>query len=80
MSTANIADVTYRASFPNIRPEDYLDPSCVLCGKPGEPETVRPVPVGRILDKLAEYERKNDRNMSPKRNKYCIIALLFRLL
>ena len=40
--------------------EDYLDPSCVLCGKPGEPESVQPVPVGRIQDKLREYEDRND--------------------
>ena len=40
--------------------EDYLDPQCVLCGKPGEPETVQPVPVGRILEKVREYEDKSD--------------------
>lgn len=43
-----------------LKPEDYLDPSCVLCGKPGEPETAKPVPISRILDKLAEYENRND--------------------
>ncbi len=43
-----------------LEKEDYLDPSCVLCGKPGEPETAQPVPVGRILDKLREYEDRSD--------------------
>lgn len=43
-----------------LSPEDYMDPSCMLCGKPGETETVHPVPIGRILDKLSEYERRND--------------------
>ena len=43
-----------------LEKEDYIDPSCVLCGKPGETETARPVPVGRIMDKLREYEDKND--------------------
>ena len=37
--------------------EDYLDPECVLCGKPGEPETVQPVPMGRVLEKLAAYAK-----------------------
>ena len=40
--------------------EDYIDPRCALCGKPGEEETPRPVPVGRILDRLREYEDRND--------------------
>ena len=44
----------------NLEREDYIDPRCVLCGKPGEEETAQPVPVGRILDKLREYEDRND--------------------
>ena len=40
--------------------EDYLDPNCALCGKPGEPETIQPVPIGRILEKLNQYEQVND--------------------
>ena len=43
-----------------LEKEDYIDPRCVLCGKPGEEETPQPVPVGRILDKLREYEDRND--------------------
>ena len=43
-----------------LEKEDYIDPSCVLCGKPGETETAQPVPVGRIMDKLREYEDRND--------------------
>lgn len=43
-----------------LEKEDYIDPRCVLCGKPGEEETAQPVPVGRILDKLREYEDRND--------------------
>ena len=35
--------------------EDYMDPQCVLCGKPGETEPVQPVPIGRIMDRLREY-------------------------
>ena len=44
----------------NLEREEYIDPRCALCGKPGEEETIRPVPVGRILDKLREYEDRND--------------------
>ena len=43
-----------------LEKEDYIDPRCALCGKPGEEETAQPVPVGRILDKLREYEDRND--------------------
>ena len=44
----------------NLKREDYVDPRCALCGKPGEEETIQPVPVGRIMDKLREYEDRND--------------------
>ena len=44
----------------NLEKEDYTDPRCVLCGKPGEEESVQPVPVGRIMDKLREYEDRSD--------------------
>ncbi len=50
--------------------EDYLDPQCVLCGKPGEPESAKPVPVNRILEKLNEYEEKNDREGAERHLKY----------
>lgn len=43
-----------------LEKEDYIEPNCVLCGKPGEAESPRPVPVGRILDKLREYEDRSD--------------------
>ena len=45
-----------------LEKEDYTDPRCVLCGKPGEEESAQPVPVGRIMDKLREYEDRNDWN------------------
>ena len=40
--------------------EDYMDPACPLCGKPGETEPARPIPVGRVLEKLDEYEQADD--------------------
>jgi len=43
-----------------LEKEDYIEPNCVLCGKPGEEQPAEPVPVGRILDKLRQYEDKSD--------------------
>ena len=40
--------------------EDYIDPRCALCGKPGEEEAAQPIPVGRVMDRLREYEDRND--------------------
>ena len=53
-----------------LEKEDYMDPACVLCGKPGEPETVQPVPIGRILYKLREYEDRNDWEAVERHLKY----------
>ena len=39
-----------------LEKEDYMDPTCVLCGKPGEPEEIQPIPVGRVLDKLRDTD------------------------
>ena len=43
-----------------LEKEDYVEPNCVLCGKPGEETRGTPVPVGRILKKLESYEAKDD--------------------
>ena len=44
----------------SLEKEDYLEPDCALCGKPGGEETVTPIPTGRVMDKLREYEDRND--------------------
>ncbi len=44
----------------NLEKEDYVDPRCVLCGKPGEVQPTEPVPMDRILDRLRIYEDAND--------------------
>jgi len=44
----------------NLEKEDYVDPHCVLCGKPGEVQPTEPVPMDRILDRLRIYEDAND--------------------
>ena len=43
-----------------LEKEDYIDPACPLCGKPGEAETAQPVPQDRIQAKLREYEDAMD--------------------
>ena len=54
----------------NLEKEDYIDPACALCGKPGETETAQPVPVGRIMDRLREYEDRNDWTAVERHLKY----------
>ena len=44
-----------------LRPEDYLEPECPLCGNPYEPaQPARPVPQQRILNKLDDYMSRRD--------------------
>ena len=53
-----------------LEKEDYLEPNCVLCGKPGEEAAAEPVPLGRILDKLREYEDRGDWEAVERHLKY----------
>lgn len=53
-----------------LEKEDYMDPQCPLCGKPGEEETLKPVPVGRILERLREYEDRSDWPAAERHLKY----------
>lgn len=44
-----------------LRPEEYLEPDCPLCGNPHESlHPVRPVPQQRILNKLDDYMSRRD--------------------
>ncbi len=44
-----------------LRPEDYLEPACLLCGEPfGAESAVRAVPQQRIVEKLDEYMSRRD--------------------
>ncbi len=44
-----------------LKPEDYQEPACLLCGEPfGEEPAVRPVPQRRILEKLDDYMSRRD--------------------
>lgn len=44
-----------------IRPEDYVEPRCVLCGDPyGQTPQVKSIPQQRIIQKMDEYMAKRD--------------------
>lgn len=44
-----------------IRPEDYVEPRCVLCGEPyGMTPEVKPVPQQRIIQKMDDYMSRKD--------------------
>ena len=44
-----------------LRPEDYVEPSCVLCAEPyGTERTVESVPQQRIVQKLDDYMSRRD--------------------
>ncbi len=46
-----------------IGPEDYLEPSCLLCGEPfGEQPTLKPIPQERIIAKVDELMSRRDYN------------------
>ena len=44
-----------------LKPEDYLEPSCLLCEDPyGAPPKARPVPQHRIMEKMDDYMSRLD--------------------
>ena len=44
-----------------LRPEDYIEPRCVLCEEPyGVTKDVKPVPQQRIIEKMDEYMAHRD--------------------
>ena len=44
-----------------LRPEDYAEPACLLCGEPyGAEPSIRAVPQQRIVEKLDEYMSRRD--------------------
>ena len=44
----------------SLKKEDYVEPACVLCGKPGDEEPVQAIDIGRVMEKLRVYEDRND--------------------
>lgn len=53
-----------------IGPEDYQEPQCVLCGKTGEREVLKPIPQQRVIEKLDEYIGKHDYEGAEKHLQY----------
>ena len=53
-----------------LEKENYIDPSCVLCRKPGEIESAKPVPRDRIMAKMREYEDASDWDGAERHLKY----------
>ena len=53
-----------------LKKEDYIEPECPLCGQPGEEAPLRPVPAGRIQEKLREYEDRGDWSGAERHLKY----------
>ena len=43
-----------------LRPEDYVEPRCVLCGEPYGTQHVERVPQQRIIEKMDEYMARRD--------------------
>ena len=44
-----------------LRPEDYIEPRCVLCEEPyGVAKDIKPVPQQRIIEKMDEYMSRRD--------------------
>ena len=43
-----------------LKPEDYLEPACPLCGVPGMEPEIKPVPQQRIIEKMDEYMSRRD--------------------
>ncbi len=47
--------------YQGLSPEDYVEPRCLLCGDPfGEPETLKPIPQQRVIEKMDEYMSRRD--------------------
>ena len=46
---------------PILSPEDYVEPTCLLCGDPlGAAETIKPIPQQRVIEKMDEYMSRRD--------------------
>lgn len=53
-----------------LQPEDYLEPRCLLCDMPVGMEQVKPVPQGRIIEKLDDYMSRRDYAGAERHLKY----------
>ena len=53
-----------------LRPEDYTDPVCPFCTEQFTGPEVRPIPTGRVLDKLDEHLARNDYESAERHLRY----------
>ena len=54
-----------------LRPEDYVEPRCLLCDPPyGEAPQVKPVPQRRIIEKMDDYMSRRDYAGAERHLKY----------
>lgn len=54
-----------------LKPEDYVEPRCVLCDEPyGKAPEVKPVPQQRIIEKMDEYLSRKDYAGAERHLKY----------
>ena len=53
-----------------LRPEDYIEPACPLCTDPLSENALRPIPTGRVLDKLDEHLARNDYESAERHLRY----------
>ena len=52
-----------KKKYEYIKPEDYAEPRCLLCGEPyGAKPSVKPVPQMRIIEKINDYMSRRDYN------------------
>ena len=55
----------------SLKPEDYVEPRCVLCGDPyGTVPETKPIPQQRVAEKLDEYMAKKDYDGAERHLKY----------
>lgn len=54
-----------------LQPEDYREPNCVLCGDPyGAAPKVKTVPLQRIIEKVDEFQTRQDASGAERMLKY----------
>ena len=60
-----------KKKYEYIKPEDYEEPRCLLCGEPyGAKPSVKPVPQKRIIEKMNEYMSRRDYNGAERHLSY----------
>ena len=57
--------------FAPLKPEDYVEPQCLLCGEPyGSEPKIKSIPQQRIIQKMDEYMSRRDYDGAERHLKY----------